>query len=131
MIKINSALITHILGPIGGTADYDSGWDKFKNVDGSNEKEVKKIISDEIKPFFESANSGYKIDLKNTFAYYLTTCSLDFEDQYEGCLIAFAPPSDARDFFIWIWEVLFPLDRIEIDPLETYENRYEINPVWN
>lgn len=123
---VNSFLIGHILGPIGGTADYDQGWEKFKDVVGEDEAAVKEIIRVEIIPYYLNQSENYKMQLKDTLAYYLTTDLLDFENEFDGCLIAFDSPSNPKTFFVWLWEVLFPEENYLLAKLENYTEQYSL-----
>jgi hypothetical protein len=124
----NRFLIGYILGPIGGTADYDQGWEKYKNVNGNDEETIKKILQQEILPYYESRSNKFKEQFKWTLSFYLTTGTIDFEDEFDACLIAFDPPDDPKLFFIWLWELLFPDEGYMVENLDDYKEEYSIQP---
>ena len=128
MKTTNLYLIGHILGPIGGTADYDQGWEKFKDVNGNNEQSLKKIFQEEILPYFITRGRNYKEQFKDTLAYYLSTDRADFSYEFEACLIAFDPPDEPKSFYIWLWEVLFPNDSYKINDEQEFLENYSIIP---
>lgn len=108
MQTVNWYIINDLLNPLGGSGDLDEKIYQYQNVNKNNKVEIKKIITDEIKPYYEESSEAYKISAKRSLSYFLTTNRLNFGRLYDSCLIAFDHPDDARLFFLWIWEILFP-----------------------
>lgn len=126
MSKINLQFVHSILGPLIGTADDDSEIEKYRGLDSNDEYLVKDVIKRTIKGKFDEKPERYKKAAKDALAYALLTPDFDFEDVFDSNLIAFLPPTESRDFFLWIWEVLFPE---EVVTLHADINSYET--VWD
>lgn len=131
MQTVNWHMLNDLMNPLGGTGDIDEKIYQYRNFDNNNEIGVKKIIMQEIKPYYEKAPDAYKTSLKRSLSYFLTTDRIDFGRLYDSCLIAFNHPTNPKDFFVWIWQELFigedyymeiPNNNIEIDdPQEPYQ----------
>jgi hypothetical protein len=80
-----------------------------------------------INNYFERTSDTYKKSLKRTLSYYLTTNRIDFDRLYDNRLVAFEPPADPRDFFLWIWQILFPGEDYRIEDVENYSETEDIN----
>jgi hypothetical protein len=121
MEKVNPYMIRDILGPLGGTADYENDETlKLYDVPRNNEKEVKVVIANYIKPFFDRRNNEYKEYAKRSLAYYLTFENDFLESIYDSCLIALSPPDNISHFYVWIWEVLFGEESYRLDDRSKY-----------
>jgi hypothetical protein len=127
MNKINLQFLDDVLGPLIGGADDDEQIERYRNFDSKNEYLVKDIIAKTIKPRFDQRSDLYKNAVKKALAYSLLTDSVDFERVYDSNLIAFNAPSNPRDFFFWIWEVLFFEEPVA---LEENVASYEIVRDW-
>jgi hypothetical protein len=127
MKQVNPYLVENLLSPFGGTADIDTEIIKYANVDNNNEELVKQIITQNIKPYYESRSDLYKEAAKRSLRYYLTTNRINYGDIYDNCLIAFDHPDEPRDFFLWIWEVLFPGEEFLIHDEENYIEIIDLN----
>lgn len=130
MKTANIYIIQTVLHSLVGSADINSVSDKYLTVNGDDENEVKAIISEELLPAFKSSTDRFQNSVKQSLWYYLSKANYDFEGFYDSCLIALPPPKSTRDFFIWLWEVLFPetvfdttlYDNVveKLDPMEPY-----------
>ena len=101
-------MLNDLLGPLGGTADLDDAVFRYRDINSDDEQVIKEIISESIKPYFDARSKGYQDSVKLNLSYYLSTKKIDFGRLYDSCLIAFDHSSKPVNFFIWIWEVLFP-----------------------
>jgi len=59
--------------------------------------------------------------------YFLTTNRIDYGYIYNSSLIAFDHTTDARAFFLWMWEVLFPNEDYHIDDVKKYSEIQDVN----
>ena len=121
MKTVNKYILGDFLVPLGGTADYDSPSTAYLHfVDPNNENEVKDVILNEIKPHYEGRPQGLREQMKLALSYYLTTNNIDFESIYYSFLIILQPPSNAKNFFLWIWDVLFPGENYQMADTDQY-----------
>lgn len=130
MKQVNKYMLSNLLAPLGGTADIDEEINNYRDFDNNNEILVKQVIVNEIKPYYNMQSDLYKESAKRSLAYFLTTNKISYGDLYDNCLIAFDHPKVPRDFFLWMWEVLFPFEEFYIHNTENYieiENPNEAN----
>ena len=120
-------MLNDLLNPLGGTGDNNEEILKYKNFDSNDETKSKLIISEKIKPYYDNSPALYKNAVKRALSYFLTTNRINFGRLYDSCLIAFDHPADARDFFLWIWEILFPNEDYRIKDIENYKEIEDIN----
>jgi hypothetical protein len=125
MNQVNKYMVSALLAPVGGTSDMDD--DKsmgYLTLNPNNEQEIKQVINDEIKSYFEGRKDAFKNSFKKSLSYFLTTNKVDFGRLYDSKLIAFDHPENPKTFFVWLWEVLFddesyimhnPENYIEVD----------------
>lgn len=127
MQSVNQSMIRDLLNPLGGSADIDEKIFEYQNVDNNSEIEIKKIISENIKPYYEKQSDRYKSSAKLSLSYFLTTNRIDYGYVYDSCLIAFDHPTDARAFFLWVWEVLFDGEDYRITNVKNYSEIEDVN----
>lgn len=127
MKTVNQSMVSDLLNSLGGSADINEKIFKYQNVDSNNEKEIKEIILLNIKPHFESQSDQYRASAKLSLSYFLTTNRIDYGYIYDSCLIAFDHPTDARIFFLWIWEVLFYGEDYHINDVKNYSEIDNVN----
>jgi hypothetical protein len=127
MQTVNWYMLNDLLSPIGGTADINEEVYKYQNFDSNSEMNVKEIISQEIQPHYDSRTKDYKESVKRSLSYFLTTNRINYGSLYDSCLIAFDHPIDARNFFLWIWEVLFPNEDYHIKDITNYQEIEDVN----
>lgn len=128
MTKVNEWILRSLLDPLGGTADIDDDKsDQLQQIGNNNKAEVKEIIIKHIKPFFESKSDEFKKKAKDSLSFFLTTDQTDFGYLFDSCLIAFDHPNNPKDFFIWIWEILFPNESFKIDNTENFLIENDLN----
>jgi hypothetical protein len=134
MSTVNKYMLEDLISPIGGTADIDDERSmRFMNTNGDDENAVKRIMEEEIKPYFQRISPPHQSSIKRSLSYFLTTDRADFEFLYNSCLIALKLPSEPRDFFLWIWEVLFPDEDYRLKnpkDFEEVDDIYEADKYW-
>lgn len=106
--RINKLLICAVLAPLGG--DIDEYYEKFRNINPNDENEVKPIIKEYLLPYFNQYFSPEgRQKIKEALGYFLSTDdSVDWQGEYNGHLMPFDSHKNAKLFFVWIWEELFP-----------------------
>jgi hypothetical protein len=107
---VNPYFLHTLLGPLAGMADDDDAVRRFASIDSNNEGQVKRVISEMLAPHFFGLSAEMKDRAKTALGYYLAKPDANFERVFESCLPPFDPPSVARQFFVWLWEVLFPTE---------------------
>lgn len=128
MNKINLQFLHSILGPLTGTGDDDEAIEKYRGFDSDDEYLVKDVIKKTIKEKFDGMSDGYKKAVKDALAYSLLSPKFDFEDVFDSNLIAFHSPTEPKDFFLWIWEVLFPERAIVLsEDFDSYKTVWDLN----
>jgi hypothetical protein len=112
MNTANPNYLTWIVGALNTVTDDEA------NLVNSPDDEngTRRIIRLLIKPDFEGLRPEAQQQLKDSLRYYLTTEEADFYDildlQYEWPI---EPPTNAKDFFLWIWDELFPNQDFTVD----------------
>lgn len=127
MQTVNENMVRDLLTPLAGSADLDEKIEEYRNVDSDNPITVKEIIAATIKPWYENRSEEYKAIAKRSLSYFLTTNRINYGYIYDSCLIAFDHPTDARDFFVWIWEMLFPEETYRLKDVKHYVEIDDIN----
>ncbi len=120
MNTVNANYIDDIMGHLTEIDDYDTDFD-YTNIDSDDENIVKEIISSKLKPNFEEMSDDYKGRFKLSLSYFLTTNKLDFEGLFYSNLVSFAPPSEPKYFFAWMWEEFFGNESYELANPENYK----------
>lgn len=128
MIQVNPDLIAGLLGPFIGLADDDDAFELYRSLDCNDEGQVKQLIRQHVRKNFNKYSEKGQNRIKLTLKYALSNNDFPFHDVYYGSLLPFDAPSNPRDFFVWIWEELFPDEdfvpmdittvRIHADPSE-------------
>lgn len=126
-MTVNEYMVRDLLCPLSGTADKDIQIQMYNNIDSNNENQIKNIITETIKPFYEKQNEEYKASAKRSLSYFLTTNRINYGYIFDSCLIAFDHPIDARDFFVWIWEILFSHESYYLPDIKNYIEIDDIN----
>jgi hypothetical protein len=77
------------------------------------------LIRQFIKPTFEALTNESQKACKDSLRYFLTTGHAPFDAilsaQQE---FPIDPPGDPKDFFIWIWEELFPNEDFKVEDVQ-------------
>jgi hypothetical protein len=105
---VNPWFLHALIDPLAGLADIDEVTPQFAAIDPNSEPHMKRIISEMLLPHFQGLSAEIKDRSKTALGYYLMKPGADFKRVFESCLPPFDPPSDTRQFFVWIWEAFFP-----------------------
>ncbi len=95
-----------------------------------DEQGFREIIRRHVKPWYKQYTEASAQIYKDTLRYYLTTNEIDFDDIWGQQQDADIPTTtDPRDFFVWIWEELFPGENYEISDLSDWSVNKEFSNV--
>ncbi len=128
MQPITISKISVLLYPYCGSADDNNGHELYNELEPETEFEWKDFIKKTIYMFYwekyenRGLNEQYRIECKEALSYYLSNPGKALQWAWEGSLIAFDPP-DYHQFFVWVWEVLFPGESWRMNDLS---DNYEI-----
>jgi hypothetical protein len=117
---VNPYFLDVLLRPITGLADDDDAVLHYQGIELSNEKQYKEVIRGTLIGPFNSLDDEKKKKSEIALSYYLTKDEIDFQRVFDSCLPPFDPPTNARNFFVWLWEELFAGKDYIIPDLETY-----------
>jgi hypothetical protein len=106
-----------LLGPLAGLADDDEEACKYAILDANDECQVKPIIERLISPHFLVLEPKRREAVKTALKYYLSKPDAQFDRVFDSLLPPFSAPDNARNFFVWIWEVLFDGEDYQLDNL--------------
>jgi hypothetical protein len=119
MAKVYPYLLHKLLGPL--SADDDEEYFKYRSLDPNDSEQVKEVIRGRLLPSFQAADPVRQRLSKTTLMYYLTCHGgVNFECVFDSMLMPFEHPKDARDFFVWIWEIYFPKESYVLPHPERY-----------
>jgi hypothetical protein len=105
----------YILGNLSGGADVDEEIEKYEFLDVNDKQSVLEIIRISCIPCILNHPSDLVRErIKNTLKYYLSTDEIDFASVFNAHLLPFDHPKNAKDFFCWIWETLYPNESYEL-----------------
>lgn len=121
MNKVNMLFLDDVLSPLTGGADDDEQIDLYNGLDVNNESLIKGIILKTIKPEFSNKSLSYQIEVRKALAFALLSTNINFDRIFNRNLIAFEHPTESRDFFVWIWEILFDKQRINLEDISDYK----------
>ena len=121
MKTVNPYFLNDLMSPITGLADDDNAIKYYSNLNINTEEKFRSIIKDLFLPYYENLDHTKKQKSKLALSYYLSKADYDFERVFESCLPPFDPPSNARNFFLWLWEELFNGEDYLIKDLKSYK----------
>jgi hypothetical protein len=125
-----------LLGDFWGGADIDDMWPLYIDTKTDDERVCKeKLIKPVILPHFERWNEISQQETKFSLRYFLSIPGeglkdrkqIDFKRLLESALVPFPIPSDPRQFFKWIWEVLFPAEDYRLEQPEQYLEKNDLD----
>jgi len=127
MNQVNPFFLHELLGPLTGLADDDSTVDFFRSIDPNDPDQVRPIIRRYLVPYFDQLQAPAKRKAKLALSYYLSNSSANFARVFHSCLLPFPPPDDARMFFLWLWEELFPNENHQLTDLTAFREVPDIH----
>jgi hypothetical protein len=112
---VNHLFLGYVLGDLGGRADVDEEVEKYNDLDVNDKQSVLKIIRNFCIPGILNHPSDLARErIKDTLQYYLSTDEINFAAVFNAYLLPFDHPTNAKDFFCWIWEALYPNESYEL-----------------
>ena len=116
----NPLLIDKAVEPFIGTADIDEEYEIYKDVDTNNQNELKSFLNKWLLPYFQNYSDEMKSRIKVTLRHFLACNDMDYSRECESHLFAFKTPNNAKDFFICVWETLYPGEDYILLPEDEY-----------
>jgi hypothetical protein len=114
----NSYYLDYLVGPLNVVSDEEVSDVKS----GDDAESISEIIRCFVRPEFELLTAQSQEDCKNSLRYFLSTKNAPFRkilsDQQESPI---GLPTDPSQFFIWIWDVLFPGEDYQIENPEQWD----------
>lgn len=120
MKQVNKHFLNYIITPLIGSADDDEMVDQYSDLDPNNESAVKAVLDQTVKADFFSRSENFIAQSKLALSYYLTTDKIDFGLFFNSLLIAFDHPDNPKDFFVWVWQVLFGEEKYVLKDWKEY-----------
>jgi len=115
------SLHENLLGPLAGLADDDDAVAKYRTLNTNDKAQVTEVIRELILPNYRSLNHDEQVSLKLCLRYYLSKPDSRLDRVFNSILPPFDPPTNARDFFLWTWEVLFPGEEFKLENWQEYD----------
>ncbi|MCC0566090.1 hypothetical protein HN020_15355 [Brevibacillus borstelensis] len=121
MQVVNPHFLDLFLRPLTGLADDDEAIAYYKEIELLTEEQYKAVIRETLVEHFNNLEEVEQRKSKLALSYYLTEAEIDFERVFYSLLPPFDAPSNARDFFVWLWEELFDGESFELKDAESYK----------
>ena len=86
MKQVNAYYIHSLLDPLVGGADIDGESERYLGLNPNDEKEVRAVIRNRLRPHFERYDSKSMAIAKRSLAYYLSKPDSDFGRVFDSCL---------------------------------------------
>lgn len=122
MKTVNLYFIDSILTPFFWL--YEAG--SHDNLDMNVEGNARQVIREYLKPEFESFDPVSRTTAKESLRYALNKSGIPWDDLFHSAQPPFGPPDDPRQFFIWLWEELFPGESYFLESLAGYEEHNDL-----
>jgi hypothetical protein len=118
---INPHWLHVLLYPLAGLADVDEAVIEYRSFDPNEEEAVRRIIREQIVPYFARVDAESVSKIKQAYRYYLSKGDSRWDRVYDSMLLPFDHPDLPRDFFLWIWQECFPNEDWQITDLSQFE----------
>lgn len=127
MKSVNPYFLRELLTPLTGLADDDLAVESFRDLAPNDTEGVCAVIRRFLVPHYERLSPTARDKAKLALGYYLSKPRTDFSRVFNSCLLPFPPPDDARLFFLWLWQELFPSESYELSNSETFREVPDIH----
>jgi hypothetical protein len=124
---VNPFFLSTLIGPLIGLADDDEVAARYKDLDPDDEASVRAIIRELLVPYYATLGPLTKERARVALNYYLCKPSISFQRVLDSNLIPFDAPKDARLFFFWLWQELFPNEELDRSVLAETEEVHDID----
>ena len=121
MKQVNPWFLDDLMSPISGLADDDDAVMYYRQMNVDSEEKFRAIIREKFVVYYYALDEQKQEKAKLALSFYLSKPEFNFESVFDACLPPFDPPKDARDFFVWLWEELFPGENYVISDLKSYK----------
>lgn len=120
MREVTQNAFERVLLPLGGLADDDHS--ELHRIDSSDETQMRSMVRIHIHPEFASLPECQQFAVKISLGYFLAaSCdNSTFARPLEGLLASELNTPNPKDFYIWIWEELFPGEPAGLPGIEDY-----------
>ena len=109
---MNKKWLSHIWSCVGG--DLDDPKLMLKDMNDSINFSI--LVKEYIQPCFDGFETIYKDLLKETWKYAIDSYDEEtLENEFERLIPAFSIPGSPREFYIKVWQALFPKESWKID----------------
>lgn len=121
MTEVNLYIVGHLIGALATLNLADEEVDELYEIDANNEAEVKENFRRFLVPEFDNYELKIKQRLKEALKYLLC-----FGDEESFQLVKnmneppFNFPNPSKQYFIWLWEVLFDDESYKIENIDEY-----------
>lgn len=125
---IYTFLLHQLLAPLCGMADSPESVDEFRSYSPDDAIQMKSMIRQYLLPHYAHLNSAERRYSKLCLMYYLSKPDSHFDRVLDSQLLPLASPKNARDFFVWMWEVFFGQESYQLQHLDQYvvDNRLDV-----
>jgi hypothetical protein len=123
---VNPYAIRDFLSGLAGMGDDDEYIIQYRQFDSNDSEKSKEVIQRELVPEFNRLPIKTQEFAKLSLRYYLTTDRVRWGRVYDGCLFPFDHPKNPRDFFVWIWEVMYPGESCLLEKTDDYTEDFDI-----
>jgi hypothetical protein len=103
MKTVGEYYLKETFSPVSGSREMDS----FLDTDISTEPQARQFIRSVLLPHFEMIETEGQTLIKESLRYYLTT-GFDYGRFWASLGVSFPLPTDKRQFFLRVWDELFP-----------------------
>ncbi len=128
---VNKYFIADILSPLQGLGDSNDESLPYYHINPGKKEQVVEMLANLVRPDFLNKTELIKKKSKLALSYYLTTDKLDFQSFYNSYLYTHPPPLNAKDYYIWLWEVLFGNESYILGDADEYVEKNDPNEVLN
>ncbi len=105
----------------GFQAEDDSFFEKYPNFDVNDEENVRNLIRTERSASDYAEKNNRNRFYFNSFCYFLTKDAIDFGEFFDqSSYLPFCKPENPKQFFIWMFEELFPEASWKMDSAEEF-----------
>jgi D-cysteine desulfhydrase family pyridoxal phosphate-dependent enzyme len=123
--QVNLHLVGLLLSSLDGLGDVDEYVEAYRSLDVNDANQVRSVIRREIVPIYLRLTERGRREVKLSLRYFLTKSHTNFSGLFG--MMPFGPPTNARDFFVWVWEELFGEEDHHFADLRLYQRSDSFN----
>ncbi len=126
MIKVNPIYLDDLLAPLIGGADHEDEIVSFSRFNVELKNDIEYLAKHYLIPSYQQQIPEIQLEVKRALAFYLCYGRVDFEAKYNSLLLPLDTPSDARQFFLWLWEFFFHNESYDFIKTEEVEEDFDV-----